>query len=79
MRPWKRAVAVPLLLIALASASLAATRLLRPVPVSAGTHTGHTPAPLLTPPLHHGGCDSWPRGQELATRSYPIHQIRISN
>ena len=78
MRPWKRAVAVPLL-IALASAGATATWLHQPAPVRANTHIGQTLAPFLVPPLRHGGCDSRPRGQEPATRSYPTHQIRISH
>ena len=55
MRPWKRAVAVPLLLV-LVGAGLAAIWLHQPASVRAGTHL----VPPWTPPLRHGGCDSRP-------------------
>ena len=57
MKPWHRAVAVPLLIL-LTSAGIAATVRYRPAPAPAkkGIPSKRPLKPRLTPPLRHGGC-----------------------
>lgn len=55
MKPWQRAVAVPLLIL-LASAGIATIVRYGPAPVKKMAPSKRLLKPPWTPPLRHGGC-----------------------